>query len=716
MDNDLMARRLRPPSEPVQTAPSPTPFTLPEYEDEQDARTFHAWPAALPMQGEELVPLHDLESAPSLEAVADELVVSSELYQLHEVQRADVAPLLNEVFDEDDVLALYATPAGALDTPAEDEALSAHTLMADTPTEDGSADEPVAVYETSAKDEAVAAFEVSPWSTQAREEVPWDRPSDYEQPTDTASPDQHSWDRPAPQLWADPDAVDQTAEIFGSDAAADRPEMPYWGDAPAGQTAAVASTPRVEEMSATPATASDPDDAFAPVLGDVSAPASRAWPEMNGHDAGRNDATVVAGEMALAAELVHAPMEAVADRDERAGAAPSWPQPAQADNGWTPEATPSEWVVADLEPTESEASEPDTSPDLAPAAYADPSHKHVASEPESASEPALPATVAPDPVVAAPQPLVVRIELAIVDDSRLVAGPSVATWRVNDVNAVVLEVGQSDLASEVERLTPRHPAFDPRGTNGDEDDRPPSTDPLATAAMPAETAWLEPDLSAPSADHSFPAPTLDPPPWLDPMAPAGPELQPAPWDNSPDASASVSRASFGLASVPPESPLPPPWANAPEPERSQSAHWPPDDLSPRPDPLAALPAAPAPAASDYASQFAPPGPYALPDSPASRLASGQSAFAPAVYVERELTQRATLPTTASAQAPAVAAHEQSDLWFLATEPADVDAAGEAQVAVAKDSSILTAGLTILFAILVIVLVLVFIELMTSLLR
>ena len=65
--------------------------------------------------------------------------------------------------------------------------------------------------------------------------------------------------------------------------------------------------------------------------------------------------------------------------------------------------------------------------------------------------------------------------------------------------------------------------------------------------------------------------------------------------------------------------------------------------------------------------------------------------------------------------PAPAA--RADAWFLSNQPA-------ATVAVAEDdaqpegrsSSILTAGLTIGFALLVIVLVLVFIQLMTSLLR
>ena len=74
------------------------------------------------------------------------------------------------------------------------------------------------------------------------------------------------------------------------------------------------------------------------------------------------------------------------------------------------------------------------------------------------------------------------------------------------------------------------------------------------------------------------------------------------------------------------------------------------------------------------------------------------------------------PTLAPALAPA-AAQDKNDLWFISTEPDDVDAAldDDDQVAPKEPSSVTTVVLTIGMAILVIVLVLVFFSLMTSLL-
>jgi hypothetical protein len=78
---------------------------------------------------------------------------------------------------------------------------------------------------------------------------------------------------------------------------------------------------------------------------------------------------------------------------------------------------------------------------------------------------------------------------------------------------------------------------------------------------------------------------------------------------------------------------------------------------------------------------------------------------------------AATPAVASPITPA-AAPEQHDLWFLSTEPDDIDAPFDDDAAAAQKepSSVLTAVLTIGMAILVIVLVLVFFSLMTSLLR
>jgi hypothetical protein len=73
------------------------------------------------------------------------------------------------------------------------------------------------------------------------------------------------------------------------------------------------------------------------------------------------------------------------------------------------------------------------------------------------------------------------------------------------------------------------------------------------------------------------------------------------------------------------------------------------------------------------------------------------------------------PIAATAVAPSLSASDRSDLWFLSTEP-DTAAMESAEAADAKEpSSFWTAVLTIGMAVLVIALVFVFIQLMTSLL-
>ena len=84
------------------------------------------------------------------------------------------------------------------------------------------------------------------------------------------------------------------------------------------------------------------------------------------------------------------------------------------------------------------------------------------------------------------------------------------------------------------------------------------------------------------------------------------------------------------------------------------------------------------------------------------------------------TAQAAPVATAAGTAPAPAPLEQNDLWFLSTEPQETAEAVESTTGTAEtpkqSSSVLMAGLTIGMAILVIVLVLVFIQLMTSILR
>ena len=722
MDNDLMARRLRPPSEPAQTAPLPGPFTLPEYA-EQATPSFPAWaPTPAPVEEAYQPPAADLAEAwaPAADdyATAEQVDVGDEDAPPESPFGLDAMPA------QMDALAQFEMPSG-FETPAELEIPARFEIP---PPSEGVRYEAAASTQSPLTDdaplEAHPTHETPPWSPQARDEVPWDRPSDFEQPTDTATPDQPSWDRPAPELWADSDYVgDPAGDVFGAVADANDDVLPYWPDAANGQAAAVASTPRVDEAPAMAATASDPDDAYAPVLGDIATPANRAWPEMNDHNAGHKNGTVGVEAIAQTADPAQAPADARGDWVDTIESFPGWSGPQPSDTDQTPEPVPTEWVLAAAEPAELAQPTPDSSPEQVPAFYADANPHPEAADaapttlPDSAPHAEPASIVAPDQMVMAPsQPLILRIELAIVDDSRLVVGSADAAWRVNDVNAIVLEVSQqSDVASEAEAPTPRHPAFEPRSSNGAEGADP--TDANAAAApAPAENTWLEPDFPGPSSDDAFPAASLDPPPWLDPTALAGPE--PAPWDHPADPAPSVSPDSTWLAPVPPASAQPPPWTQLPLPE--QSTHWPPGDFAPSGrqadvDPLSGM-LTTAQASGAAAPQFAPAGHFSRVDATASRRDVAQSAFAPRVYVESELAQPAPSESAMSVQAPAVA-QEQSDLWFLATENADGDAATSDGIKVAKEPSpMLTAGLTIAFAILVIVLILVFIQLMTSLLR
>jgi hypothetical protein len=104
---------------------------------------------------------------------------------------------------------------------------------------------------------------------------------------------------------------------------------------------------------------------------------------------------------------------------------------------------------------------------------------------------------------------------------------------------------------------------------------------------------------------------------------------------------------------------------------------------------------------------------AQPEPSATSFATTVEEQAPAPYV-------APMAAAAGASAAAIApaAPVDQNLWYLSTEPNDVDAVtGSDEVAERKGSSrVLTAAVTIGMAILVIALVLVFFSLMTSFLR
>jgi hypothetical protein len=608
MDNDLMARRLRPPSEPMQPAPGGQSMSQ-LAPDEQVDQPLPQWP---PMP------------APAPE------------------------------------------PSLATDTP-------------------GSAEPP--------------QVEAPPWAAEAREEVPWDRPDDYEQPTDTAgSDDLAAWDKPIDEEWTD--------------------QNPVWP--PVVSASAVASTP-VET--------SDPDDAYAPVLGDLAPPMARAWPETNGHYADR-DAEAIGG-------VHNAPVEYATPVETAAMSQPAdeWPP-----SSWpTPPSEPSDPFPPAPEPfvTETPAPDPESTPDADPApaqwpnatepagfaehqvgptpppalfaaaAVATPSETWLApdeatlAEPEPApmqsrpadagawltdtaawpSEPPAP-DVAPavelpeetEPEVAAPaqaaEPVVVRIELAFVDGQLQV---------VNSANPA-RDVTPVDV--DAEPVMPRHPDFDPHVIGGLGEEAEPEIAPSLPAATPLEPL-------AASADE----------PWYEHVEPAAIPLA---TDSAP-------------------------WATAQQEVPASTATTPWSQNPPVMDPLAAIPAQPFLAQPQMSGLQ--PAPPLGPIRPATPLAPIQAAPVFAPPVERDslapVAPMEPMAAAAAAATPAVAspitpaaAPEQHDLWFLSTEPDDIDAPFDDDAAAAQKepSSVLTAVLTIGMAILVIVLVLVFFSLMTSLLR
>lgn len=311
----------------------------------------------------------------------------------------------------------------------------------------------------------------TPWDpTAALAEVPWDRPTDYAQPTDTVSADEPAWDKPTTNDWFEPEPLDdRTPDMFDAYAdPADRPTMPMppsW--------AAVEASPEPASAVAAPVApepAADPDEAFAPVLGDVSDPFGHQWPESNGHDAGRNapllsatPATEVEPEPAVPHEWPQTEWKQ-AEWPQLAHVEDAAPQTLEENGvGPNPSAELFEW---DAEPEIEAPAEASSDVDAAP--------EEVASEgvqvtPKvTVSQLALPySTSAPG----APTNLVVRIELSIVDDGRHVL----------------------TVTPDRELPTPRHPEFEPRA--------PRALDPKPEPA--SADAWIEP-AAVPKATETAP--------------------------------------------------------------------------------------------------------------------------------------------------------------------------------------------------------------------
>ncbi len=596
-----------------------------------------------------------------------------------------------------------------------------------------------------------APDEAPMWTTPPRDDVPWDRPNEFEQPTDTATldtaaPDEPAWDRPAAGDWVDPGPEDdRTPDMFDANPDSATLQMHAW-PMPWAPVAAVVSANAASAEFVGQSAAADPDDAYAPVLGDVSQPVAHAWPELNGHDSGRNDATISTEQIAQApvsgalAQPVAALSAASSDWSEPAEPATSWPESAVEPTGFgqtgfgptPPAGLFSNGVAAFAHADPPEPAAPvDPAPEPVPAAAIE---QPQPANPHQPAQPAVQYSTAPAPQA----PLVVRIELAILDDSHRLVSAAEAARRANELDYAPAVPGPA--VPEIAPVTARHPAFEPRGNNGGHDawiepTAPQRTRPVAPAQSVASAPWHDtqqdpvsppewqqpqfvPPTEMPAAFRPATAPT---PPW----APAPAFFAQATWPEADSMSVpTVAPTQAGAPSFAPPpvvQPYPaavPPWA-----QPGQA------------DPLAGLPAAP----TASRPVFAPPPAYAVPQEPVTYAPPTSAAaprpgtqppipypsaaappFAPPTYVEPQRAQvlpAASPRLVASAALPAVSAQDQSDLWFLATEPDAVNHGDEGDISEGKEpSQILTAVLTIGMAILVIVLVLVFIQLMTSLLR
>jgi len=500
-----------------------------------------------------------------------------------------------------------------------------------------------------------------------RDDVPWDRPSDYADQTDSATPDHPAWDRPPNADWFEPDpesdvAANQAPPLANdwANELSERPTevlvadehvagWPQAGEPVMAVAAATVAGPEVEPVTA------DPDDAHAPVLSDVSVPMGRAWPEMNDDDVGGNDATVAA-EATVAHPMADSDASFVAPTPDAHPVAPiawselvpqAWPA-LQPDNAVPSEAPGQTSLFPDaVEPTTVVPGLGPTPPpglfDDSPASYASsdivqwdaPDWEASADEPEwevptaeaSPEELSEPQTVSPySTAPAPPTPFVVRIELSIVDEAKRFANPAEGARIVGAADFTL----PTTMDAEMDAASDGHSHVD-AAFHLDND-----TEPDADVAVDADA----------DVDENA-AVDVDADPFMSRNAafePRGP-IAPAPAEES--------------ARVEP-APM-----DEPAPRWAQPTY----DA----EPVTNGPVAPAP------SPFAPPlvaGPYAQP------------------------------------------MHAEPLQTVLSTEPDDVDGteASDEIVEGKEPSRLLTGLLTIGMAVLVVVLVLGFIQLMTSLLR
>jgi hypothetical protein len=546
----------------------------------------------------------------------------------------------------------------------------------------------------------------SPWDVPLADDPPF-------APPDPAARADIPWDRPAPETWPPSDDAgtdyQQTWSAHGVPAASHDPQ-PEWPAADPIGDAAPWDHPGSDQSL-------DPDDAMAPVVGDVAAPAGiwHEWSEKGSADGYANGngnghyATNTPEPMTVAAHSDQ-PRPGDAPRSDAwvegpsGGSGPALPEWPAEDDLTPPSPSRGPVMPEDSWPVTPQKAEP-PAPPSAPASPEPTPEQAPTPVPPAVTPVVTSAQILPSPA-GSPQNMVLRIELAIVDESHR-ANPADAAKRVGP---------DADV---------RTPEYNPRTHGGRAQMPEPEYEWGAPPPPPDQRRQRQSPVPAVQPRHVAPSPGAWPPAppqptqfdWELPQV-GGPQVggprpdQPAPWSTPAQPPERPSHMPPPVAPpptwaltepTPPYTPEPPQYVppSAPryQPPANQPA-WPPSQSA---DPLYGLPAAPnvqpapyqaapyQPVQSQYPSQYPAQSVPSVPSAPAagSRARTGQ----------------------------ANAAADQADLWFLSNQPtaATTDAEGDTGMA-NRPLTLMTVGLTVGFGLLVIVLVLVFVQLMTSLLK
>ncbi len=712
MDNDLMARRLRLPSEPSKPSATssppraPVPSALP-WETEPlaaasleeipwDTPAAEAWPPDPPADGPTMAswppkaaPSETFEPAPQVEPAPH---VSDSEHAALEPAPTDPAP----------------TPTDAsLVWPPVADATAAETDTA-----------------------AVANQTYAP-------EAPWDRPShdDFDRPMD-ARVDGPSWDEPSPFADFDDSPMfddrppDMLEAFHGPVAVAveERPREEQTVDA-------VAST-FVEPEREADAAIADPYDEAAPVVAEVAERATvPQWPSWNGTGAAATAEDEATAELSAVAQTETEPQvqSAFIPWDETAPEDPPQFEPAPTHEAVMPElaaasigSTPSDDLFASPPVSEDELPEPD---EVAPwdfVADNDQADLFENSVAEVATVDFEPTTEAESTADAAP----------VVDDAPVADAEPEPVAEVDAFEAW-LALAAAGVVDEAEAEA--EPEMEGEGEMEAEAEAEPETsaeEDVQSAAEPdAEPEPVELEIPAPSA---FPATIYASGPESGLPANVVLRIELSIVDDAKRLSVTnVASASdfaprvdeiVATRSAEPLDPAPQadPVVTAQVDDSAWPAIWDPD----RPAAGFAAPAAvaakpeegwawtdPNPAQSLY-EPSTPTDTWPEVDRPQDAFTEPREMIAAVPLAPLAVTDESAAASAGEATSPRIStiAEPQSDLWFLSAAPETSSDEVPAEAAVEKPGmSLLTVGLTIGMAILVIVLVLVFIQLMTSLL-